>query len=515
MSFDDLAPELLTTIVDHLGQSDERLSRYATVSAAFRGAVESVLYSSLRITSEDFDEFERIIQPQSPGRRDMLGTLMVTLILPSYTDAECAYFEREPDKQLNNESFTKALSRFFTMLSHRRASSSARPITLRLGDFHSPMDYPYRPNSEQNKWDEGIGKRKDLFWHRYEHSYLCLLGADNAELPSVSTVCSFILSANAGRRLAPATVAALANRLPDLNIITWELNDNDSRYPAIRSGLRRDFAQNLAYLRTPKLTHFNLTYLHNSPNNEGFRNANLLGDDGLDPLSMQLRNFLSTCNLVTISLAGPICIGPEFFWSDAQHRSLAESWSGLKTFDLDLSIVRPDGGWYLQRDPEADRDPDDLDLPDDDDHLSDSSGDDSSFSGSEDSFFEVVGRPPDEYDYDREEWRSGVVPFRGFRTHPGREVEVLFEAAARAAIHMKFVQRFAAGFSVRRRGEFQDLAFIYQTRGSHVTPDGHYDGLQENKLIWMAPRGWRMGPTLERLWNEVIGDSGSINYEEW
>jgi hypothetical protein len=515
MSFSDLAPELLTIIVDYLQQSNEGLSKYATVSAAFRGPIESVLFSSLRISSEDFDDFERIVQPQSPGRRDILNTLDIIIILPSYTDAECAFFERDADKQVNNESLTKALLRLFTMLSHRRESSAARPITLGLDDVYSLMDYPRRPDSDQNKWDADIGRRKDLFEHRYEHSYPCFLDDDVAELPRVSTVKKIIISPCTNRLLAPATAAILASRLPDLNTIIWKLNDNDNRYPAIRSGLRRDFARHLADLRTRELTRFELEYLHISPSNEGFRNANLLGDDGLDPFSLQLRHFLSTCNLVTITLTGPICIGSEFFWSDDQHRGLAESWPRLQTLDLDLSIVRPDGGWYLHRDPEVERDSDDLGLPDDDGYLSDSSSNDSSFNGSEESFFAEGDRLPDEYDYRREERRAGDMPIRQFRTHPGQELEGLFEAAAKAAIHMKSVKRFAVGFSVFRRGEHLDLDFTFETRGSQVTSNEHQKGPQGNRLLWRVPQGWRMGPSLENSWRRVVGDGGVIDYEEW
>jgi hypothetical protein len=51
MSFNDLAPELLSIIVDHLRYpKEERLSRYATLSLPFRGAVEFVLFSGLNLS---------------------------------------------------------------------------------------------------------------------------------------------------------------------------------------------------------------------------------------------------------------------------------------------------------------------------------------------------------------------------------------------------------------------------------------------------------------------------------
>jgi hypothetical protein len=66
MSFNDLAPELLFIIADHLHHSKEdRLSKYATLSTAFRGAVESLLFSRVNFSSDELEDFERVVWSRS------------------------------------------------------------------------------------------------------------------------------------------------------------------------------------------------------------------------------------------------------------------------------------------------------------------------------------------------------------------------------------------------------------------------------------------------------------------
>jgi hypothetical protein len=48
MSFAQLAPELLSIVVTFLKLSGERLSKYATISSAFRGSVEAALFADLK-----------------------------------------------------------------------------------------------------------------------------------------------------------------------------------------------------------------------------------------------------------------------------------------------------------------------------------------------------------------------------------------------------------------------------------------------------------------------------------
>ncbi|KAF1818479.1 uncharacterized protein K489DRAFT_413764 [Dissoconium aciculare CBS 342.82] len=510
MSFAQLAPELLSIVVSCLKLSGERLSKYATISSAFRGSVEAALFADLKLSSQELDDFERIIIPRSPGRRDIIGDLTLTIILPTYTEAQCAFFERELDQRINNEAFTSSMLRLFSMLQHFRS----RPLKLRLYYIYSPMDLPYRADPTKARWDADMGARKDLLTHRYEYSYLHFLEERLEDLPIISQITEWHVSADTPRLLAPAAAAMLTSKFPSIRNIDWDLNDQNRRSPHARSRLRQEFSRHLANLRTPNVSNFKLGYMHYSPPNEGFRNANLLCDS-LDPFSTSLRKYLQTCNLVRIVLSGPICLSGDFFWVAGEQKGLAESWPLLKTFDLDLSIVRPDGGWYLQRDPGASPGSDEEGLPDDDRSLSDRSDDDFSLHGS-DLSFGTGERSPDVYNHSHEDRYAGREPCRTFRSYPTSELEELFEAAAHAARHMTHAESFAAGFSnIRRDGDLYDLDFQFFTSGHGGFGQLPAHEIRYNRLLWRVPRGWRMGPQLERLWSIVIGEHGVVEYEEW
>jgi hypothetical protein len=255
-----------------------------------------------------------------------------------------------------------------------------------------------------------------------------------------------------------------------------------------------------------------------SPFNEGFRNANLLGDDTVDPLSIRLGRYLQTYNLVWIHLTGPICLGPEFFWADEDGKKwgLATSWPALKIFELELSSVRPDGGYYFQRDPRVIRDDEDEDeLPDIDNPLSDSSSDDVFLHGSDDSFDKGNEHRsiPDEYDYEHEERHSGQEPTRLFRALPTPELEEFLEAAAGCAIHMPLLEKFSARFKVS--APEQQFGFEFVTCRPQGPAGMESDDSQRNRLMWTVSRDWRMNSTIETIWAGALGEKGIVEYEEW
>jgi hypothetical protein len=516
MSFNDLAPELLAMVVTHLRRPNSRLSAYATLSRGFGAAIEAITFSELRLTSEEFDDFERIVRPQSPGRRDILGSVDFHAVLPTYTDVQCALFERETDKHLNNEAFTRSITRLLSTLSYCREGSTARPINLRINYSFSPKDISHRETGAQDRRDVENRKRQDLFEDRYKYSYLNFLQQESTILPVVPRVTNLRIDGQIYRLIAPAAAGILASSLPKLDAAEWMFGDDNSRYPELRVKLRNDFAQSLNGLRSPCMTDFKLDYRTRSPNNEGFRNANCLRDDGVDPLSLQLGLYLQTCNLVWVHLSGPICLGPEFFWSggDGEQTGLASAWPALKTFELELSPVRPDGGYYFQRDPRARREYEDPeDLPDIDDVLSDSSDDNASFNGSEESFFERDETVPDVHDHVTEETRSGDLPDRLFRALPTSELEEFLEAAARCAVHMPHVERFSAVFDVP--APRKQFGFEFVTCGFENYTGVASDDIHRNRLIWTVPRDWRANHTIGTIWNGIIGENGVVKYEEW
>jgi hypothetical protein len=343
------------------------------------------------------------------------------------------------------------------------------------------------------------------------------------ELPNLPRITQLVITAAQPRYVAPSAVTLLASKLPGLEYIQWELSDNERRYPSLRSKLRAEFTRGLASLRTPNIQRFELEYMHETPGNEAFGNANLLGESKSDLFSSRLREYLQAGNLVNINLKGPICLGPDFFLPEGDAEGVSVNWPQLKTLDVEISHVRPDGGWYLKRDPtfEFDSDEEGSDeesLPDDDDDvLSESSLDSEiAFGGSQDSFSGEDERQPQEYDLDRAERRSGDKPCRHFRSFPTPELEQLFRAAACAARRMPQLQRFHVEFSaVFFNYDYFSFDFTFASSGtkSRTMLDEH--DLHRNRLIWQIPRGsWQVGMDLETLWNEVLGEDGIVKFEK-
>jgi hypothetical protein len=137
---------------------------------------------------------------------------------------------------LNNEAFTEAFHGLFRILhsweqdSGTAISNQMRgcPIELEL-TVYSPMDYPYRKNHLAEADSRG---GSDLCEHRYEYSVLRLLKDD---LPMVSRISRFELLKTVGmpRAVEGAALATIAAKLPNLQLINWQLNDNDMRFPSL------------------------------------------------------------------------------------------------------------------------------------------------------------------------------------------------------------------------------------------------------------------------------------------
>jgi hypothetical protein len=241
----NLAPELLAAIVSQLELVPQlelplsKLSPYSTVSRQWQFAVERHTFCCIRLKSTDLEHFSNLFRDHR--RREILAAIDYHVILPTYSDKRCAKFETAKDRNLNNEAFTEAFHGLFRILhsweqdSGTATSDQMRGCPIELeSTVYSPMDYPYRKNHRE-KADSG--GRRDLFERRYEYSVLRLLKDD---LPMVSRISRFELLKTVGisRAVEGAALAAIAAKLPNLQLITWQLNDNDMRFPSLRQQRR-------------------------------------------------------------------------------------------------------------------------------------------------------------------------------------------------------------------------------------------------------------------------------------
>ncbi|KAI4730066.1 hypothetical protein E4T49_02118 [Aureobasidium sp. EXF-10728] len=500
MSMDTLPPELFASIISLVVAKQKQLSKYATISRAWQRAIEE-----------------------------------------HYDDNACGRFERQADRHLNDKTFTEAITNFFTALATIDPGNDSAPINLHLLHFYSSMDINRRDEEKlrADKLARATGKRHDLFELRYRDSYLQLL--DPKSLPVLRSVTSLTIHGNTARKLAPAITAGLMSRLPNVAAADCSFWDGERRRPDQRRQLRSELARQLTSLAAPaSLRKFSLKLINREPGNSNFVDADVRGNFyplHADDLSTSLRVFSQAASSLTyFSLTGPISVGADLFKSREDTESdIKQRWQKLERFIVDLSAVRPDGGWYTEVDHERDPETSDDEDEDEDDneheyidnssdivHNDTRSEDSSSGYDSSDSFFAIDQLPPDSYGY-REEARdarlNGNEPSTSpFRTKPAPELEALFLAAARAASKMPRLKSMNIGHKIlpseRTGRRFQKLGFVYVAKGVKYPGDGA-DVLEFGRLYWSVGRGWRMSQELELQWRLLLGDDGIVKYNEW
>ncbi|MCJ1348483.1 hypothetical protein MMC31_006715, partial [Peltigera leucophlebia] len=253
-----LSPELLAIIISFLPRFC--LPLLSTVSRTWQAAIERHTMRAIHLRSNDLPAFATVF---SLGHRRLaLAQLDYDAILPSYSDHQCARFETDRDKRLNNEALTAAIHDLFSLLHswEQEAASSAvvgnknpdevrttpttiggkrgataRPISLAL-DVYSLSDAPYRVgvDVEEQREDVFRGDREDLFECRYQHSFLRLLRAD--ELPLISRISTFETFTDTceERRIEGASMAGMGAKMPNLETVAWWVDDNEKKYPEVR-----------------------------------------------------------------------------------------------------------------------------------------------------------------------------------------------------------------------------------------------------------------------------------------
>ncbi|THX96464.1 hypothetical protein D6D03_08757 [Aureobasidium pullulans] len=427
-----LPPELLTRIFSFLAIGQKTLAPYATISRAWQCTVEQHTFSQLSLSSDELERSNHaVVQSSHVHRRTSVRRVNYGVHLPDYDDNACGRFERQADRQINDEAFGKALVGLFTLLEVMDACNGSRPIDLNILYFYSSMDINRRDTEtlRAHKMAKSLGKRHDLFELRYQDSYLQLLQPES--LPILHNVTSLTINGDTAHM--------------------------ERKRPNRRTQLRSEFARQLTSMPTPQsLQKFDFELRHVQPANESFVNANVRGDfhsPDVDDVSTALQRFWQAApSLTNFKLSGPICVGPELFRSpgeDEEDEEKQQQWQKLKVVTVELSLVRPDGGWYIELDPDRGSDSPDEEEEEDEGEEDEfeysghifhdrTSSQNSSSSGydSSDSFFAMNELPPDSYGYDDEKRDlrlNGEEPSAYFRTKPTAELEVLFTAAAHAA----------------------------------------------------------------------------------
>ncbi|KAG9595089.1 hypothetical protein KCU77_g9129, partial [Aureobasidium melanogenum] len=536
---DSLPPELLARIIFLVVDKQKRLTRYATISRAWQRWIEERTFSHLSFFNDDLEKLKSVVF-ESPyiHRRTAVRRVDFSINLPDYDDNACGRFERQADRHINDKAFSKAMTDLFSVLTTIDAGDGSRPIDLHLLHFYSSMDINRRDKEklEADEFASSIGKRHDLFELRYRDSYLQLL--DPETLPLLHNVTSLTIHGDTARKLAPAITTGLISRLPNLETIDCSFWDRERRRPDKRRQLRSEFSKQLNQLAAPKsLRKFNLNLINREPVNGKFIDGDVRGGfypPDVDDLSSSLRLFSQSAPCLTnFKLSGPISVSPDLFWPlEEIKQGVEQQWRELKVFTVELSAVRPDGGWYTELDPNRDTESSDEEEEDEEDEDMDNSSDivhdvsrsEASSSGydSDDSFFAMDQLPPDSYGYEdekRDARLNGEEPSTSnFRTKPAPELDAFFQAAARAASHMPALRVMSVSHKIRPNGrtgrKFQQLGFRYMAAGTKYPGDGP-EAREVRRLYWNAHRGWGMSQELESQWRLLLGDDGIVKYNEW
>jgi hypothetical protein len=521
-------PELTSAVIPG-HQSSTRsnkkgLSRYAGSSIELQHAIECRLFSTLTLTSDDLETFDKLVSETYSQRKALLQEMTFTPVLPTYDDQACARYERPADHKRNNEAYQAAVRRLLTSLRRCDDTKDGSPIHLSLRAPHAPTDLHYRDRETLRAHQRAVamGERRDLFDQRFAHAYICFDLSD--DVSAVTRVEQFVALGDGARYVDPSSIFALLKKLPCVEDLMLQLYDEERKSPELRKRLRIDFAKALCTGQSVVLKKFRLFYQHEAPIDQRFTNADVRGvsdDSGSDDFSIGLGRFLSGCRqLSKVHLGGPICIDEAFFWPPTPSEN-NDQWANLQELSIHMSSVRPDGGWYLERHPDfALEEPvrtysawetDEEDSSDDDDAIY-SEPISSSRKGD---FFAQDELPPDSYDQHREGLRTGGAYHSCFRTQPNEALERVLAAAAKTAANMPSLRSLSIKLNIdgcpRTNGDSEEFELSYHTRGSR-NPD-----LQTGipNLQWCVSREWKMSEDLEVLWRRVLGSSGEITYDNW
>ncbi|KAL8793235.1 MAG: hypothetical protein Q9195_004171 [Heterodermia aff. obscurata] len=433
-----------------------KLPPYATLSREWQLAIETRTFRTLRFKST---ELPYVTQVVTGHRRAFIANIEYEVVLPDYPDHHCAKFETGGDQERNNQAFTYAihvLFQFLKSLEDNGNGKATRSVALFLCDIYSPMDKFHRDEEklQEDETQVELGKRYDLWEHRYEHSILKLL--DHPELPVLSIVSAFVLGLMADRYVEPRSAILMAAKCPrllsvDIGVYDDEKKDRDVRWRARHTVLP------------------------------------------IDHLSHALHTLSRSINLTTLDLS-PIVISPVLYWPSDRTGVDPPHWPNLRHHHVEFNMTDPTGKWYFIRDPNRPIDQDE--AANDSDDPEDSASDTDSEPLSEDSL------RPDSYAPRREAIATGAYPIRLFRTLPDDALmDPLLLSMARAAEQMPRLQTMSLT-STMRDPDGAGFEVIFYAEGEHDHFDTEIEGIESARLIWVVGK-WRPKEETLSKWREA------------
>ena len=263
---DTLPPELLSEIIENIPQERPtyenkmkiirsqgrswaaKLAEYASVSRAWKAAIERFTFRTLSITTEDedLDALAKIIGGANVSRRVALTSLTVNPIFPTPGNTKgCCLVTRTLDREADSDAFSKAMVKLFTALKleasiagqaslslniyggYRRRSGSRTPLAI--------IPVPCKKGKHSERAQSKAIATSGEFELLYEDSIPTVHGVTTLDVRGFYDM----------EALKPTWIPGLVGRLPDLENLAVEKQDSNEQ-SLDRRAAQRNSMYNLA-----------------------------------------------------------------------------------------------------------------------------------------------------------------------------------------------------------------------------------------------------------------------------
>lgn len=495
MSLNDLPAELTDLIVSYLvllespdyepstdsPRTKPKIGKYACASMNLQYAVEKHMFRHLILDAQDLHFFAPLIAI-SKRRRAILRSVMLVPELPDPNQHTCG--SESSCQQANDRDFSVVIQNLYTALYFCGEVEGKLPLRLILAPPRETIneDGPYL--------------------HLWKHSRL-QFGTRTYLNPS-DRVTQFMCFADSDGEayVTPGSILNLLKGIPKVEEVILNIEDDKMNVPSLWTELRMDFARRLRRIELPALTCLHLRYPYQAPLDERFvyspaRRTGGRSAAAQDALSTSFHRLIAACpNLKTAFLSGPACFDESLFWPHNSKPNEAR-WPNLESLYVEMSAVRPDGGWYLDSQPDVP-----LDEPE------------NLFDDSDGEFAESTPNPFDDPEY-FDALTTGNAYKLACRSQPNESLERVLHAAARAAKTMPSLRSmcFTMRVDACPRTDYQPekVGFVYGVKGNTLG-EVH---MPYSEMLWVGPREWKTSKSLEEVWREVLGTEAEMHYQGW
>jgi hypothetical protein len=241
---ESLPIEILHQVISCLPQTN--LAGYASVSKDWNAIIEGQTFASIRLTPSDLLRFRQILDfsatsPHLQRRRAQVKSVLFKAVLAEYNVAARSKYETQEDQAKNNKAYYQAIKSLFETLALWPESEGCE-ILLEIA-AQSPSDL--QAETDQKKMMQRIftlhtlDNKKDLCNGRFAHSLLNI-DEEKESLCLVPVVGGIdIWSAGRYRKVTPSAQSKIISRLPRLQSIQIDPDDNERKSEMLRNNLRK------------------------------------------------------------------------------------------------------------------------------------------------------------------------------------------------------------------------------------------------------------------------------------